>query len=141
MKYRKKPVVIEAEQWMGWNKDGLFMTAHPLATGNNPFGVVKRLPWYKFFAVGMALGAYPGTHGRSPGRLGWVETLEGGHIALPEDYIIRGVHGEYYPCKPDIFEKTYEAEDKTLCEGCKDGVDCSGCKRFSRYCKKCTNGG
>jgi hypothetical protein len=39
---------------------------------------------------------------------GWIETLEGGHIVCPGDYIITGVKGERYPCKPDIFEATYE---------------------------------
>lgn len=37
-----------------------------------------------------------------------IPTLEGNMTASPNDYIIRGVNGEYYPCKPDIFEKTYE---------------------------------
>ena len=37
-----------------------------------------------------------------------IPTLEGNHLACVGDYIIRGVAGEYYPCKPDIFEKTYE---------------------------------
>ena len=37
-----------------------------------------------------------------------IETLEGNHTASPGDFIIRGVKGEYYPCKPDIFEQTYE---------------------------------
>ena len=37
-----------------------------------------------------------------------IETLEGDMLAMPRDWIIKGVHGEYYPCKPDIFEKTYE---------------------------------
>lgn len=41
------------------------------------------------------------------GRLG-IPTLEGGHIASPGDWIIQGVKGELYPCKPDIFEMTYE---------------------------------
>lgn len=36
-------------------------------------------------------------------------TLEGVHIITYDDFIIQGVHGEIYPCKPDIFEKTYEA--------------------------------
>lgn len=36
-----------------------------------------------------------------------VQTLEGPHAALPGDWIIKGVNGEFYPCKPDIFEKTY----------------------------------
>jgi hypothetical protein len=40
---------------------------------------------------------------------GWVDTLEGGHIVTPGDWIITGVKGEHYPCKPDIFEMTYEA--------------------------------
>lgn len=38
-----------------------------------------------------------------------IETLEGVMCAQVGDYIIRGVNGEFYPCKPDIFEKTYEA--------------------------------
>ena len=38
-----------------------------------------------------------------------IDTLEGTMVALPGDWIIRGVKGEFYPCKPDIFEATYEA--------------------------------
>jgi hypothetical protein len=37
-----------------------------------------------------------------------ISTLEGNHLARYGDYIIKGVHGEFYPCKPDIFVKTYE---------------------------------
>lgn len=37
-----------------------------------------------------------------------IKTLEGEHVATIGDYIIRGVKGEFYPCKPDIFEATYE---------------------------------
>lgn len=45
---------------------------------------------------------------------GWISTLEGGHIVCPGDWIITGISGEMYSCKPDIFEKTYEPveEDK-----------------------------
>ena len=39
---------------------------------------------------------------------GWIDTLEGGHIVCPGDWIITGVKGENYPCKPDIFAATYE---------------------------------
>lgn len=39
---------------------------------------------------------------------GWIDTLEGGHIVCPGDWIIKGIKGEYYPCKPDIFRQTYE---------------------------------
>ena len=38
-----------------------------------------------------------------------IHTLEGDMIASPGDYVITGVHGEQYPCKPDIFRKTYES--------------------------------
>lgn len=39
---------------------------------------------------------------------GRIDTLEGGHYVTPGDYIITGIKGEHYPCKPDIFEQTYE---------------------------------
>lgn len=48
-----------------------------------------------------------------------IDTLEGQHIATEGDYIIRGIKGEYYPCKPDIFEKTY---DKVVDEYASAGV-------------------
>ncbi len=41
----------------------------------------------------------------------WIRTLEGGHIVCPGDWIITGVKGEKYPCKPDIFEATYGPVD------------------------------
>ena len=41
-----------------------------------------------------------------------IETLEGTMKASPGDWIIKGVHGEIYPCKPDIFEKTYKPLDE-----------------------------
>lgn len=43
---------------------------------------------------------------------GWLDTLEGGHIVCPNDWIITGVQGEKYPCKPDIFQETYYTEDE-----------------------------
>ena len=39
---------------------------------------------------------------------GWIETLEGGHVVSPGDWVITGVKGEHYPCKPDIFAATYD---------------------------------
>lgn len=41
-----------------------------------------------------------------------IPTLEGNHTAIPSDYIIKGVHGEFYPCKNDIFHKTYDIVSK-----------------------------
>jgi hypothetical protein len=83
--YRKKPVVIEAYRWHG----ELLQDTDEIRFSND-------WPTFKF--------------GRLKGREGLIiETLEGDHLAELGDYIIRGVKGEYYPCKPDIFEQTYEA--------------------------------
>lgn len=78
-KYRKKPVVIEAIQY----------------TGNNKVEI------YNF--VGMVSGAYPDETDSI-----FIQTLEGLMEGSVGDYIIKGVKGEFYPCKPDIFEATYE---------------------------------
>ncbi len=90
MKFRKKPVVIEATQWF--------------THGDHP--MVKSLPVVKTLEIGLALGEK--SNGIPPNKLGWVDTLEGGHVVTPGDWIITGVKGEHYPCKPDIFEMTYE---------------------------------
>lgn len=76
----KKPVEVQAVQWTGENYDEIckFIGHHP------------KLIYGSF-------GPYI-----------IIETLEGDHHALVSDWIIRGVKGEFYPCKPDIFEQTYE---------------------------------
>lgn len=87
-KYRKKPVVIEAKQFIP-------------ATGSRPDGVG---PYYGPSRACEHCGVflnYPDGHG-------WIKTLEGGHIVCVGDWVITGVKGERYPCKPDIFEATYE---------------------------------
>ena len=43
---------------------------------------------------------------------GWIDTLEGGHIVCPGDFVITGIQGETYPCKPDIFAATYDKVEK-----------------------------
>lgn len=97
MKYRKKPVIIDAIRWSGLEKD-LKKALKFLADGHNDF---SHLP--VIGAIGSAgIGYTPPT-----GEL-LIPTLEGDHTARPGDYIIRGVKGEFYPCKPDIFEMTYE---------------------------------
>ena len=45
---------------------------------------------------------------------GWIDTLEAGHNVCPNDWIIKGIAGEFYPCKPNIFEATYEAIETTI---------------------------
>lgn len=75
MKYRKKPVTIEAVRWTGDNRKEIYDFCSDAYTANCSL---------------------------------YIKTLEGVHIAREGDYIIKGVHGEFYPCKPDIFEETYE---------------------------------
>jgi hypothetical protein len=76
MKYRKKPIIIEAIQW----------------TGSNYAEVVDFMHIGYNFVEDKVL----------------IPTLEGTMTASPGDYIIKGVNKEVYPCKPDIFEKSYE---------------------------------
>ena len=87
MKYRKKPVVIEAFQY-----DGDFVDRN-----GKPY-----VPDWAFSALNEGVLYY-----KNDGQL-WIKTLEGHHHASVGDFIIQGVHGELYPCKPDIFAKTYE---------------------------------
>lgn len=90
-KYLKKPVVIEAFQYDG-----------DLIDSRGKYHVPD---WAKQ-AYENGILFYEETE-NSPSEM-FVKTLEGNMIASVGDYIIRGVNGEIYPCKPDIFEKTYE---------------------------------
>lgn len=90
MKYRKKPVVIEAFQLTEEVALGYFLDKKPL-----PFG------------VGLSGSYHPGRREIHSARA-VIQTLEGSMVANLGDWIIKGVKGELYPCKPDIFEATYE---------------------------------
>jgi hypothetical protein len=97
MKFRKKPVVIEATQWF---KNG----DHPNDGDSAREGKVVR-----YFRHPLRQALQKCDHCGNVGHdHGWIDTLEGGHIVCPGDWIITGVKGEHYPCKPDIFETTYE---------------------------------
>ena len=107
MKYRKKPVVIEASQWFK-NGDHPKDACEIFDAGKDPFqGEGKIVRYYR----------HPddnaNRHCDKCSNImhlhGWIDTLEGGHIVCPGDWVITGVQGEYYPCKPDIFKQTYEA--------------------------------
>ena len=90
-KYRKKPVIIEAFQYDG-----------DLMGSNGKYYV----PDWAIEALEKGIMYYDCFEGK-PSEL-FIKTLEGNHHASVNDYIIKGVNGELYPCKPDIFEKTYE---------------------------------
>lgn len=109
--FQKKPVVVEAHQWFV-NGDHPYDESYPLPTDNGS----------SFLTEGKIVRYYrhPTANGFTPcGKCkvpmhqhGWIDTLEGGHIVCPGDWIILGVQGEMYPCKPDIFEATYECVAK-----------------------------
>lgn len=82
--YRKKPVVISAIQWTREN-------------------------------TGIVMDFFGGSHVQlyEEAKTILIRTLEGIMEAHVGDYIIKGVKGEFYPCKPDIFEQTYEVVDGT----------------------------
>jgi hypothetical protein len=92
-RYRKLPVEIDAVQWTGREED---------------LDAVFALVDFDTLPDDGSMVGGPGI-GFSP-PLGTLDipTLEGTMTAQPGDYIIRGVQGEVYPCKPDIFEQTYE---------------------------------
>ena len=91
IKFQKKPVIIEALEWDG--------SSHR--------------PMFDF--LGGEQSSSIGTHGKNfyidyakvTGGL-IIKTLEGEHLANIGDWIIKGVEGEYYPCKPSVFKKTYD---------------------------------
>lgn len=105
-KFRKKPIIVEATQW---HESG----DHP----DDDRDTFKGSDGKDFLGEGKVVRYYrnPDDQGEREcekcGRLmhwhGWIETLEGGHVVCPGDWIITGVQGERYPCKPDIFEETY----------------------------------
>ena len=92
MKYRKKPVVIEAFQYDG-----------DIVNINAPDWAIE--------AINSGTMFYDAEDSDSPPCELFISTLEGIHHVSVGDYIIQDVNGELYPCKPDIFEKTYEVAE------------------------------
>ena len=92
-KYRKKPVVIEAIQY------------------TNEMRMKDQLP------DGVVISYWANSpHG--PGDYPTIHTLEGPHLVSEGDFVITGVQGERYPCKPDIFKETYEVEEEIIDTAC-----------------------
>ena len=107
MKYRKKPIVIEATQWhKNCDHPGDNCEMFKVA-GGEPFKGEGKV--VRYFRRPDVSGESLCKHcKRTMHDHGWIDTLEGGHIVCPGDWIITGVKGEVYPCKPDIFLQTYE---------------------------------
>lgn len=100
-KFRKKPIVIDAQQW--------FEPGHPQ---HDPTMLTDRKgnqvspPDYR--QVGDLYLAFPGGPPLGGSTVYMIRTLEGDMRVSPGDWVITGVKGEKYACKPDIFEMTYE---------------------------------
>lgn len=112
-KWRKKPVIIDAVQWFKNGDHVEDKSMELLKIGEaNPEGGLSEGKIVRYFR-----------HPRNPGHTyckkckhtmhfhGWIDTLEGGHIVCPGDWIIKGIQNEFYPCKNEIFQKTYEKVD------------------------------
>lgn len=99
-KYRKKPVVIEAVRWTGDNliEVQAFISNTPKEELLKRTLNVSSVEFYNWNVYEIHVGLNGLT----------INTLEGEMKASIGDYIIKGVNGEFYPCKPDIFEKTYD---------------------------------
>lgn len=93
MLYRKKPVVVEAVQFTEQNLEELLQFCDKIDINYQETRYIANKGVTKFMINAT------------------VNTLEGDMIASIGDYIIKGVDGEFYPCKPDIFEKTYEVAE------------------------------
>jgi hypothetical protein len=116
--FKKKPIVIEATRWF---KNG----DHPKDYATDVLGFengdlktftgneCKEKEWegqiVRYFRRPDVSGESLCRHcGLTMHVHGWIDTKEGGHIVCPGDWIITGVQGETYPCKPDIFAATYK---------------------------------
>ena len=86
LKARKKPVEIECVQWTGANVSEIMSFCGSAAHDIYQINLANMPVEYSLI----------------------IKTLEGNMRAEPGDYIIKGIHGEFYPCKPDVFEETYE---------------------------------
>lgn len=125
-RYRKKPVVIDAIQNEGkWRPIMAWLDELAGGRASIPFGAKPTI-----------------TRDREDGTV-LIETLEGTMRCDVGDWLICGVQGEFYPCKPDIFEATYEAAGATKCE--RDGHHvfenkprhCMVCNREVPACPDC----
>ena len=90
-KFRKKPVVIEAVQWDGTEKSALYIVRW--MNGNS----------MRFERVAKGMAKVCAEVGKID-----IHTKEGVITAIPYNWIIKGIVGEFYPCRADIFEQTYE---------------------------------
>jgi len=118
-KFRKKPVIIEATRWFknGDHPDDYAKEKVGFENGELKTWIgeeARAMDWEgqvvrRFRRPDVPDGNICQHCGQTMHDHGWIDTLEGGHIVCPGDFVITGVKGEKYPCKADVFEATYEA--------------------------------
>jgi hypothetical protein len=110
-KFRKKPIIVEATQWFknGDHPEDNLPPASKIVAGERTEGAVVRyfrLPDFSGREICNQCNHTFHEHG-------WIDDVQGGHMVCPGDWIITEQNGEqYYPCKPDAFEATYERVDE-----------------------------
>lgn len=134
-KFKKRPVVIEAVQWF--------------KNGDHPEDQVKvsETAGHKLATEGKLVRYF--RHPDVPGHAlcdecghifhvhGWIDTKEDGHRVCPGDWIITGIKGEKYPCKPDIFAGSYDPVPEVLTRGGSHECYCPIATFVNGVCKKC----
>jgi hypothetical protein len=109
-KYTKVPITIDAAQWF---KNGDHPHDAPEVFHDRPHPSCGEGKVVRYFRHPEISGAATCKHcSKTMYAHGWIDTLEGGHVVCPGDWIITGVKGENYPCKPDIFALTYVKADE-----------------------------
>lgn len=106
-KYRKRPIVVDAEQWFK-NGDHSQDACYPIALDDNN----------SFMSEGKVVRYYRNPNDKSSRYCkhcgntmhyhGWIDSLDSGHVVCPGDWVIEGLVGGYYVCKPDVFALEYE---------------------------------
>jgi len=109
-RYVKRPVIVEATQWFKNGDHPLDESRILFAPGEGEFlseGNIVRFYRHPYVSANLTCTyCEQKFHDH-----GWIDTFEGGHIVCPGDWIITGVKGEHYPCKPNIFSETYTPEE------------------------------
>ena len=107
-KFRKKPVEIEAMQWVGTTTCATQVIDWVLGNGGTArfVGGGEAHPLRRDIELEQ-IGNFSEVRDLAPAFI-VIDSLEGAHRMDPRDFMIRGVQGEFYACKPDIFAATYE---------------------------------
>lgn len=116
MKFRRKPFLVDAYIWTK-NGDHPDDKSEVISSSSDPNDlfltegrIVRRFRSPDVPSDRMCQHCRSDMHSH-----GWIDTLEGGHIVCPGDYIITGIKGEHYPCKPDVFANSYDPAEEAQC--------------------------